>query len=361
MPALAPTGLLAVVVATAAALGPATAAPAGPGPARDDDETLASLRAEAGVLAPAVGSDAARAFLAQVPRLPPPEARTVHRGEERWLSAAEAEALSEEERAALTPQELPARTYYLTRYGSPLAYTRPLDLLGAAGLDGWEGRRVLDLGYGTVGHLRLLALAGADVTGVDVDSWLTALYAEPGDQGPVEGGGRVQLVEGRWPAEDAARAAIGTGYDVFLSKNTLKRGYIHPTREADPRQLIDLGVDDATFLARLHELLVPGGLALLYNICPPEAAEDAPYVPWADGRSPFTREQWEAAGFELLALDAVDDAEARAQGVRLGWGEAADLEQGIFCWYTLAQRLPDDGDATDGSGNGDASDDGEGR
>ncbi|HTE06653.1 MAG TPA: hypothetical protein VK824_10685, partial [Planctomycetota bacterium] len=65
-----------------------------------------------------------------------------------------------------------------------------------------------------------------------------------------------------------------------------------------------------------------------------------PWLPWSDGRSPFTREQWEAAGFELLALDTVDHAAARAQGVALGWGSADEMEHGIFAWYTLARRRP---------------------
>lgn len=135
--------------------------------------------------------------------------------------------------------------------------------------------------------------------------------------------------------------AVGDSYDVFISKNTLKLGYIHPAREVDPLMTIDLGVDDETFLAHLHRILVPGGLAMLYNICPPEAGEDQPYIPWADGRSPFSTEAWEAAGFEVLAFSRVDNDAARAQGVTLGWGDASAMEQGIFCWYTLARRLED--------------------
>ena len=48
-------------------------------------------------------------------------------------------------------------SYYTTKYGSPLAYSRPIDLLGQAGLQDVSGRKILDFGYGTVGHLRLLA------------------------------------------------------------------------------------------------------------------------------------------------------------------------------------------------------------
>lgn len=331
-------------------------------------EVLAQLRAEADSVRPLVSSDVARAFLAAVKDLPTPGARTLWRNDATGRHAPDREiaSLPEAARAGWKRRELGAESFYYTRYGSPLAYARALDVLAQAGLSDLHGLRVLDYGYGTIGHLRLLALCGADAHGVDVDSYLSALYDEPGDQGPVSPAsagapgapgtpgtpvalagapakgpqGRVTLHDGRWPADDAVRTTIGAGYDLFLSKNTLKRGYVHPSRKADPRQLIDLGVDDATFLAQVHALLKPGGLALLYNICPPEAGPDQPWLPWSDGRSPFTREQWEAAGFEVLAIDTVDDAAARAQGVALGWGSPDEMERGICAWSTLARRKP---------------------
>jgi len=318
-------------------------------PEAGPQEVLAALQQEALSLAATVETAAARAVLAAVPRLPPPEGRRIYRdpASRRLLSEADVAALDPAARAAWQAQDLSPVTYYYTRYGSPLAYLRPCELLGRAGLDDWHGRRVLDYGYGGIGPLRLLALCGAEAVGVDVDPFLSALYAperaaaaaqQPA--GAPDDTGRVRLLEGRWPTEPALVAAVGEGYDVFLSKNTLKRGYVHPERSADPAHLIDLGVDDATFLSQVARVLKPGGLALLYNICPPPAAADQPYVPWADGHSPFSAEQWEAAGFELLAFDQEDHVAARAQGVLLGWGEAAELETGIFCWYTLARKLP---------------------
>ncbi len=344
----------------AALCGPlALPAPVTPCTQESDDEQvqaaetlLKQLRAEAASLTALVQSDAGKAFLKAVEHLPPPEARTIYRSPStgRALSPAAASALPEQERSALDEQSFGPETFYLTRYGSPLAYSRPLDLLGAAGVSSWHGLRVLDLGYGTLGHLRTLALAGADARGVDVDSFLKALYCEPGDQGPVAGaanqssasapGGRVTLIEGRWPAEPGVVDEVGAGYDVFLSKNTLKRGYIHPAREVDPRMTIDLGVGDEQFLAELHRILKPGGLAMIYNICPPEAAEDEAYIPWADGRSPFTREAWEAAGFELLEFSREDNEATRRQGMLLDWGTAEEVEQEFFAWYTLARKLP---------------------
>ena len=52
----------------------------------------------------------------------------------------------------------------------------------------------------------------------------------------------MKLVHGRFPADPKVVAAVGGGYDLFLSKNTLKRGYIHPAEKVDPRLLVDLGV-----------------------------------------------------------------------------------------------------------------------
>jgi hypothetical protein len=201
----------------------------------------------------------------------------------------------------------------------------------------------LDFGFGYIAHLRMLAMLGAHTTGVDVDQKLAKLYNQPGDQGAVEAGS-VRVLSGRFPAEVALSAAVGSGYDLILSKNTLKRGYIHPEREADPKHLIALGVDDAAFLRRLRDALVPGGKVLLYNLCPAPAPANAPYVPWADGRSPFSREAWTAAGFAVIAFDENDDAAARAMAKAYGWdrptdGEPGmDLERDLFAWWTLVEK-----------------------
>ena len=66
-------------------------------------------------------------------------------------------------------------------------------------------------------------------------------------------------------------------------------------------------------------MLKPGGLFVIYNFCPPKAAMDKPYIPWAEGECPFTREELVNAGFEVLEYDVVDDKEARDLGHRLGW------------------------------------------
>src|SRR5262249_32805173 len=133
-----------------------------------------------------------------------------------YLTEAEAAALDDEERRRLKTIPADETIYYTTKYGSPLAYARPIDHLRGSRLEDVSGRKVLDFGYGTIGHLRLLAGLGADVTGVDVDPFLRALYSRPEDQGDIRNprgrDGRIRLIDGRFPADEAVRASVGGDY-----------------------------------------------------------------------------------------------------------------------------------------------------
>ena len=303
---------------------------------------LERFREEAAALQPLVSQDLTRRFLAATAHLPSVTTRTIYRDSARtraW-SAAEAAALPDTQRARLVPRELDEAFYYDTRYGTPLAYARVLELLAAHGVKQVKGARIADFGCGTLGHLRLLASLGADCTGIDVDPLLRALYSEPGDQGAV-GEGRVRLVTGQWPSTDAITAEVGDDYDLFLSKNTLKNGYLHPAEQVDPRMLVHLGVSDSAFVAAMARSVKRGGRVLIYNLCPAPAAAGKPYIPWADGRCPFPRQAWEAAGFRVIAFDADDGKAARAMGHALGWDQGAsamDLERDLFAHYSLFVR-----------------------
>jgi len=226
-----------------------------------------------------------------------------------------------------------------------LAYARPLDLVAKSGLDDVSGVKILDFGYGAIGHLRLLAGLGADVVGVDVDPLLRALYSEPMDQGIVKNQrakmGRVRLISGQFPADGAITTGVGTGYDLIISKNTLKRGYIHPERTVDARRRLELGVDDAQFVRALYDALKPGGRVMIYNICPAPSRSGEPYKNWADGRCPFADEVWKSAGFRVIAFDLDDSLEIRKIAHALGWdkGEASiDLKSDLFAQYSLMQK-----------------------
>lgn len=312
--------------------------------------TLEGLRKEAAAVEPLVKSALAKQFVGAVTELPAISPRTIYRDEttRQYMTAAERNALDADAQAKLKTVEITEERYYYTRYGTPLAYARALDVLGEAGVETMAGKSVLEIGYGTIGHLRMMASRGAKVTGLDVDTFLTALYSEPGDTGTISSPngatGSIELVNGRF-SEAPVREAVGDGYELITSKNTLKRGYIHPPPEqnVDKRMLVDLGVDDATFIKTLFDILKPGGMVLIYNLSPKQAdlAAGEKYIPWADGECPFNRELLETTGFKVIEYDHKDDAAARAMGDALGWDEGEqpmDLQNDLFAHYTLLKK-----------------------
>jgi SAM-dependent methyltransferase len=304
------------------------------------------LPAEARKLRPLARSDLGRGFLKAAEGAPPYAPRTVYRhGRAReWLGAAAFTRLTAADRAAWTPVTIDESTYQGLFYGSPLAYLLPLERLGGAGFGGLRGKRVADFGHGGIGQLRLFAELGAEAVGIDVDPLQPVLYAAPADQGALgKAGGSVKLVHGRFPADPKTVAAVGGGYDLFLSKNTLKRGYIHPAEKVDPRLLVDLGADDPAFLKAVAKALKPGGWLVIYNLSPAPNTADQPYRPMADGRCPFSAKDLAAAGFETLVRDGVDDTAARALGVALGWDKPPvnmKLETDLFALVTVARKKP---------------------
>ena len=304
------------------------------------------LPAEARALRPLARSEVGRSFLKAAESTPPYAPRTVYRrGKSReWLGAGAVAKLAAADRAAWSPVTIDEETYQGLFYGSPLAYLLPLERLGGAGFDGLRGKRVIDFGHGGIGQLRLFAELGAQAVGIDVDPLQPVLYAAPGDQGPLgTAGGSVKLIHGRFPADPKVVAAVGSGYDLFLSKNTLKRGYIHPAEKVDPRMLVNVGVDDPAFLKAVAAALKPGGWFVIYNLSPAPNPTGKRYIPWADGRCPFSAEDLAAAGFETLVRDAVEEQAARAVGAALGWYKppaGMKLENDLFGLVTIARKKP---------------------
>ena len=308
---------------------------------------LVVLKREARALDSLVTTRLAKDFLKATANLPSISARTVYLDESKktYLTESAARTLDQGEQNKLKRIDLDDSYYWNTKFGSPLAYARPLEVLGRSGLDSASGKKILDFGYGTIGHLRLLAGQGASVTGVDVDPLLPALYGTPGDQGVVKNpqgpDGQIRLIDGRFPADAAIKNAVAGDYDLIISKNTLKNGYVHPEEPVEPRRLLNLGVDDATFVNCLHEALKPGGHVLIYNINPAPSRPGEPYKNWADGRCPFARATWETAGFRVLAFDQDDSEAARAVGHALGWDQGAsaiDLKSDLFAKYTHLEK-----------------------
>jgi hypothetical protein len=319
-------------------------------------ETQQRLINEANALATLASTEVGKRFLRATEALPAVSTRVAFRDDNtrEFFSQAEADGLPAERRNKLSRISLDEYRYYYTKYGSPLAYLRALDVAAANGLDSVAGERILDFGYGSIGHLRLLASLGAHVVGIDPDSYLDALYgsvdqgAVPPARGVYRGApGTIHLVHEKWPrtASAATRVASFGPYRLIVSKNTLKRGYIKPERRANKNQLIDLGVDDAAFLKAIHDSLVPGGLLLIYNLAPQQNPPDKPFLPHADARSPFSPEQFSRAGFQVIAHNLNDDAFVRQMGLALGWdkndkGEVVnDLTTNLFAQYTLVKRI----------------------
>jgi hypothetical protein len=312
-----------------------------------DTSVVGEIRTQAKNLQPLVTTKLAKDFLDATSTLKNMAPRVVlhDSARTRYWTDAEAQSLPDTTRARLVTRNLDEGFYYQTRYGTPLAYVRALELLSKAGFTDVAGRKIADYGYGTIGHLRLLGAMGADAIGIDVDQLLAKLYSHPGDQGVVaaKGGkpGRVTLVHGSFPGDTSIARQVGSGLDLFLSKNTLKNGYIHPAEPVNPRMLVHLGVSDTTYVRTLAAIVKPGGYAMIYNLAPAPSPPGQPYKPWADGRCPFPRALWESAGFKVIEFDRDDSPAARAMGHALAWdqGESPmDLEKDLFATYTLVQK-----------------------
>jgi len=342
-----PLFLLALVACRSASVATPPTPAAVPEVSRNDSNKnrgyVQRLQEEAKVLGALVTSPLAHRFLDATRTLPTIRSRRVYRNRDKshFYSARQAEALPADVRGALVAIEVDEERYYEAEVVAPLHFARPLDVALSRGLTLEAGSRVLDFGYGSIGHLRLLASLGLDVTGIDVRQDLALYYGEPGDTGSiaVEGGGTsglLRVLHGSFPSDAKLREEVGAGYDLVVSKNTLKKGYIHPDRPAPDKSLFRLGVDDATFLATFHDLLKPGGRMLLYNIFIP-VPSDEPFLPMSDGRSPFSRSQWEAAGFDVEAFDEDDTAAVRPI---LAVGDDHAVASKCHSLFTLVRRRP---------------------
>ena len=100
-----------------------------------------------------------------------------------------------------------------------------------------------------------------------------------------------------------------------------------------------MGVEDEAFVHAIWKALVPGGLAVIYNLGPRPAPPSEPYVPSADLYFPFEWSLLRAVGFDVLALDINDDTRAREMARHLGWDAAGmDVDNDLFARYTVLRK-----------------------
>lgn len=317
------------------------------GAARAAEPALEEIRQGAAALEPFMETSLARQFLTACARLPVPPAKTIFRDSLRgeYFGTREAESRPDTLRSRLKPEPVDGLYYYQARHGPILSYARMFEILGALGVDALDHRRVLDFGYGRIGHLRALASLGATAVGIDIDPQLRALYAEPWDQGEVRGpdgrAGVLAAITGWFPGDSTTRAAVGEGYDLVLSKNTLKGGS-SPGERARQRRVVDLGVSDSAFVQGVAGCMRPGGLFMMYTVS----------GPLGNAACPFSEAMLRAAGFEILVYDGDDSPGARVMmsALRRGSpgnetsrtieGPAATFAE-LTALYTLLRKAPE--------------------
>ncbi|MEQ8770784.1 MAG: methyltransferase domain-containing protein [Phycisphaerales bacterium] len=253
------------------------------------------------------------------------------------ITAEAYEALPAEEREGWRAYVVTPETYHSTFYGTPIAYLPAIDYAGEA-LRGtpddpeptFEGRRVMDLGYGQMGQLELLAACGAEVVGVEVDPILTLLYADSQSPravaNPEGADGSVRVIECLWPNEASCRDDVGGDYDVILARNLLKRGYVKPKELIGNYIPVAHGMSDEEALGHFYEALAPGGVVVIYSL---GGAPD-PDKPWTDIANPWPEAAWEAVGFEVVHHDLDVSADAGAMFVALGYSEPETVADTLF-------------------------------
>lgn len=306
------------------------------------DDPLASLKSEARTLSAAYTSTLAQRMLAEVERLPVPEPRTIHATfrPNRVYTEDELDAMSESERAKVRTLEIEPEDHYSTFYGTPLVYARVLELASIhADLTTLDGIDILDLGYGQLGQLRLWAQMGADVTGIEVDPILSAIYEGSDLIGDLDGdpdtSGSIRLLECSFPQDGSCAKDAGDGYELIVSRNLLKRGYVKPaTLNPNFPPPVGWGMEDAEVLGAFYDALAPGGVLIIESLGP---APD-PSKPWSDISNPWEKDDWEAAGFEVIAYDEDESHFVREQGRALGWGERMNLDEDLFSVYSIYRK-----------------------
>ena len=308
-----------------------------------------ALAAEAERVSAIVTQTAVVEWLEKAKELPEVEGQTLFLGprteggfDRAVYTPSEARKLTEEELEGFRTVTYGPGRYYATNYGSPIAYATALACAADAGMESFNYKRILDIGYGQLGQLEMLARCGAEVDGVEVDPVMYILYGSTRltDRVVAKDGtkGSVTLHMGEWFSDWNLRKEVGEGFDLILARNVLKHGYVQPEEPMANFDPIDVGGDPETGALRLFEALRPGGIVVVYNLGGgPWRLDDGSYNAPADVRDPFGIEAWEAAGFEVLHFQTNGSQLMREVGEALGWGTPEELSS-YNVLYTVVRR-----------------------
>ena len=321
--------------------------------AAEDTTAVGALRAEATALEPLMKAKLTHRFLDATAILPHITPRTVWFDSARthYWNAAAAATLPDTMRARLVNRTLDEAFYYNTRYGiaARLQPARSRSSRGHGFSDVAGASASPTSATARIGHLRLLASLGADADGHRRGpAARRALRGRPATRAPITGprrqAGRVTLVHGRWPARGRRScASVGGGYDLFISKNTLKNGYIHPAQPVESAHARAPGRRatrrSSGELCRIAQAGRPRA-----HLQPVPRAGAARQALHPVGRRPLpvhARAVGEA-GFQVLDFRPRRLRRGARDGARARLGprrpSAMDLEHDLFGHWTLAKR-----------------------
>lgn len=190
-------------------------------------------------------------------------------------------------------------------------------LLERLGVQTWADQRVLDIGAADGAFLEAIASAGAEASGLEKASIQVSA---------AETRGVFRMFRG-----DTAQID-GETFDLIVSRNTLKKGFIRPDTGSP---MIRLGATIEQTLSSISNAMQEDALFCIFNVSPTDQASAS--QPHADGRCPFTVAELEHHGFEVLLFDenltALTKACARAVGVDA-------LSTGVTTLCTVVRKIP---------------------
>ena len=267
----------------------------------------------------------ARSFVQQLENLPPVSDRTLYRDVTtgKFYRPNQLSVLDETVRARLEAVTVNEHRYYASE--SPLTYIGPLLQMSALGAENLKGRKILDYGYGAIGHLQMLTSMGAEMHGLEISAMREALYTAEDRVVPA---GRVSLHHGYFPSDAKVVTALGQDFDWVVARNVLKRRLLEP--QGTDGAEVELGVSHRAFAAAMFRLLSSGGHVLIYNseyLKAPANTEEADVTRGV--QCAIARQGWLDAGFEIVEFDRNDDGPARELARALLWNKPSQGKPGL--------------------------------